>query len=277
MAVDLHIHTTVSDGADTPEEIVQKALAIGLEAIAISDHDSMSGVCPARAAARGTGLEVLPGVEMNSYYESKEIHLLGYLIDPLNEQFAVKLQQLQLDRLQRAAKIIDKLAALDLRIDLERVLEIAGGGSVGRPHIAEAMVEAGIVPNREAAFQKYIGSLGPAYVPRTRITPVEAVSLIKAAGGVPVLAHPGVSGCSEIIPELQAAGLMGLEVYHTNHKPLMVDYYLKIARDYHLIVTGGSDYHGAGHGSCNQLGRATVSYQAVEQLKSRAGNRKFLN
>nr|WP_315988680.1 PHP domain-containing protein [Desulforamulus aquiferis] len=254
LLTDLHIHTTASDGSDTPGEVVSRALRLGLKAIAISDHDTMEGIIPAQQAANGFNLEVLSGVEVNTYQKGNEIHVLGYLINPNNDEFISKLRELQGDRLDRIKKMLCKLKALNIFLELDRILEFSKGGSVGRPHVARAMQEKGYVSSAQEAFSKYIGAEKPAYIPREKLTPREAVELILRSGGVPVLAHPGLlKDSGPIIKSLLEVGLKGLEVWHLKHSPLMVQYYLEKAKKYNLVPTGGSDYHGTGHEACNTL------------------------
>ncbi len=267
MYADLHIHTTASDGADTPREVVRKALDKGLAAIAVSDHDTLAGVNEALQAAADFQLEVLSGVEVNTYYKGMEIHVLGYLIDPNNEEFTTTLRGLQEERLTRAEKMVGKLKKLGMKIKMSRVLELSGEGTVGRPHIARALLEKKYVSSMQEAFNQYIGAGKPAYVPREKLNPVEAIQLIIKAKGVPVLAHPGFSKVDHLLPSLIKAGLKGLEVWHRNHTPLMVEHYYKITKDCGLIPTGGSDYHGSHHDICNVIGGAVAPYESVQLLK----------
>lgn len=264
---DLHIHTNASDGSDTPDEVVKKAVKQGLRAIAISDHDTLNGVIPAQEAAREYSLEVISGVEVNTYYQGSEIHILGYHIKPDNDEFTSKLRELQGDRLDRIARMVKKLRTLDIHIDLDRVLELARGATIGRPHVARAMVESGYVASPQAAFNTYLGAGKPAFIPRERLTPQEAVGLITRVGGVPVLAHPGLISNDKILPMLLGAGIKGLEVWHVKHTPLMVNYYLNITKKNKLIATGGSDYHGCIHETCNRLGCCVAPYEAVLRLR----------
>lgn len=267
MYADLHIHTTASDGSDSPTEVVGKALRIGLRAIAIADHDTLAGVKEAKQAAEKYNLEVISGVEVNTFVDGKEIHILGYLIDPDNDEFVSKLRELQEDRLARIKKMVERLRDLDIHIDLDRVLALSAGGSIGRPHIAQVLMESGYVANLQEAFTNYLGAGKPAFVPREKLTPEEAIRLIIKARGVPVLAHPGLSKIDSYIANFIAAGLKGLEVWHRNHTSLMVNHYTKLAAAYDLIPTGGSDYHGARHDTCNVLGGAVAPYESVKLLK----------
>lgn len=267
MYADLHIHTTASDGSDSPTEVVGKALRIGLRAIAIADHDTLAGVKEAKQAAEKYNLEVISGVEVNTFVDGKEIHILGYLIDPDNDEFVSKLRELQEDRLARIKKMVERLRDLDIHIDLDRVLALSAGGSIGRPHIAQVLMESGYVANLQEAFTNYLGVGKPAFVPREKLTPEEAIRLIIKARGVPVLAHPGLSKIDPYIANFIAAGLKGLEVWHRNHTSLMVNHYTKLAAAYDLIPTGGSDYHGARHDTCNVVGGAVAPYESVKLLK----------
>lgn len=271
LSVDLHIHTTASDGSDTPGEVVEKAVRLGLRAIALADHDSLDGVLAAQQAAAGFGLEVLSGVEVNTYFEGQEIHVLGYLIDPRNDEFISKLAEFRCERLTRAQKMVEKLKQLGINIDFDRVKELSEGGSVGRPHIARAMLEMGYVTSMQEAFANYLGAGKSAFIPREKLSPTEAIQLIIRAGGVPVLAHPGLVKLNPYLPDLLKAGLKGLEVWHCKHTPLMVEHYYRLTQKLGLIATGGSDYHGAVHDTCNVLGAAVAPYRTVQLLKAAAG------
>lgn len=270
MRVDLHVHTTASDGTDSPEEVVFRARAIGLGAIAITDHDTLEGVAPAVAAGRMHKLEVIPGIELGSERQGEEIHILGYLMELHNRDFLEKLSLFRDSRLARMEKMVHKLQEFGLPIDLNRVMAISGSGSIGRPHLAAALLETGAVANASEAFDKYIGAGRPAYVPRFKLDPAEAVRLIQEAGGVPVLAHPGLNTSTQLIIELVGAGLAGLEAYHPVHSREQASYYHRLAIENGLIVTGGSDYHGPVHKAGCRLGSETVPVSVVEELKARA-------
>lgn len=264
---DLHIHTSASDGSATPVEVVEEALRKRLKAIAITDHDVIEGIKPALEAAKGTCLEVIPGVEINTEGAGHEVHILGYFINVDNPVFKAQLDFLRNARESRAEKIVRRLQELGIDIEWKRVLEIAGEGSVGRPHIGLAMMEKGYVSSVQEAFQKYVGYGCPAYVPRYKIEPTEAVRIIKSAGGAAVMAHPGLSQRDDLIPELVAAGICGLEVYYPTHTPAQTEYYLNIARQYNLLATGGSDYHGYGPNFRSEMGEITVPYTVAEKLR----------
>jgi 3',5'-nucleoside bisphosphate phosphatase len=266
--VDLHIHTTASDGKYTPVEIVQKARDNGLAYIAICDHDTTEGVIPAQqAAANFPGLTVIAGVEINTDISDGELHILGYAFDNNNIELKSTLERLKESRIGRAQKMIQKLHNLGIDIDFERVRELAGTGSVGRPHIAQAMLEKGYIGNFKEAFNRYISRGGPAYVERDKITPAEAIKLITRSRGIPVMAHPlTYLEFEPLISDLKAAGLMGLEVYYNNYSPDQIRDLLRIADCYGLIPTGGSDFHGLDGLNEIPLGTVEVPLESAERL-----------
>ena len=269
--VDLHIHTTASDGLLNPAEVVQLALDRGLAAIALTDHDTIAGFAEARAAAEGTGLEVVPGVEISSDWPVGDFHILGLYVDPRDGPLNESLAAMRAARLHRARKMLEKLAALGMPLDWEEVAAFANGSSaVGRLHVARAMVRRGYVPAIPEAFQHYIGRDGPAYVPRLRMTPVEVIGLIRRAGGIAVLAHPAASGLVEHIPTLASLGLQGIEVFYPSHSLEDVKVLLRLARQYRLLVTGGSDFHGFGVGEGAPLGSLDVPLRLLRELQQAA-------
>lgn len=268
--VDLHTHTTASDGAHSPRQVVGMALERGLRAIAVTDHDSTEGVAEAVEAAQGTPLLVISGAEISTDVPHGEIHLLGYLLDPLNHQLQTTLSTLRDSRRQRAQRMVQKLAELGMPVFWERVAEIANGGAVGRPHVARAMIEAGYVGSLEDAFSLYIGREGPAYVDRYKLTPAEATALVATLGGLPVLAHPNeIKDLPSVLPELVRAGLVGMEVYYTGYSPEVVARLRDLAARHGLVATGGSDFHGAGVAAGARLGEPAVPFAAVEALLAR--------
>lgn len=267
--IDLHIHTTASDGCHTPREVVEMAADLGLWTIAITDHDSTEGVAEAERAARSLPLEVIHGVEINADFARSELHILGYYLDCEFPELQDALLKLRTARRQRAARMIDRLAALGLPLERERVAEIAGEGSaIGRPHVAQAMVERGYVDSVEEAFARYIGRGGPAHVERFKLSPLEALRLIRQAGGLPVLAHP--LQLMDLVPELAAEGLAGLEAYYTGYTEAETRLLLDLARKHNLLVTGGSDFHGAGVVPEARLGGVEVPLGVVERLRRAA-------
>lgn len=273
--VDLHMHTSASDGRFSPEDVIRKSAARGLSVIAICDHDTTSGIAPALKAARAwPQLRVIPGVEVSTQTSGSETHILGYFIDLAHPELKATLASLRHSRRGRARAMIAKLKALGIHVSWQRVQEIAGGGSIGRPHIAQTMLENGYITSFKEAFTRYLGLGGPAYVERHKITPVEAVALIIKANGLPVLAHPTtVKDPEAMIAELKAAGLVGIEVYYNGYSDDERDSLARLADRYNLIATGGSDYHGLDDSTETMLGDANVPEEAAEQLIARAQQR----
>jgi predicted metal-dependent phosphoesterase TrpH len=271
--VDLHVHTSVSDGKYTPEEIVKKAAGLGLKYLAICDHDTVDGITPALEAAKSyPGLRIIPGVEMSTLAVGSEVHMLGYFIDYNDPVFKKLLSELSDSRIGRAQAIVDKLNELGIKIEWARVQELAGDGTIGRPHIANAMLEKGYVSTFKEAFDKYIAQGGPAYVERSKIAPAEAVKIIIKAGGLPVLAHPfTVNEPEKLIKELKEAGLAGIEVYYDNYSPEEKKTLFKLAAKYNLIAAGGSDYHGIDEAVETLLGESETPVEAAEKLIALAG------
>ncbi len=265
--MDVHTHTNASDGEHTPEELVALARERGVSVIALTDHDTTASVDRALAAAQQAGdLELIPGVELSTDIPGFEIHVLGYFIGWHDPDFQAMLAKFREGRVGRAEKIAGKLAALGAPVAFERVKEIAGDANIGRPHIAQALIEAGHVSDVKEAFDKYLANDKPAYVEHYSLPPAEAVKLILSAGGVPVLAHPrGVTGQ---VPELVKAGLKGLECYYGEYDERERRELLDMARCYGLIATGGSDFHGLHRMKhLSALGEIHVPIEAVDKLK----------
>jgi predicted metal-dependent phosphoesterase TrpH len=265
---DLHLHTTASDGRLEPGEIVSLAIKVGLDVIAITDHDTIDGVVPALdAASASNSLRVIPGVEINTDVARGEVHILGYFIDYTDKKLAAILQTLRDSRLGRAQKMIAKLNDLGIKIDWQRVSELAQDGTVCRPHVAQALFEKGYVRSEKEAFDKYIGHNGPAYVERYKLLPEEAVKLILDAQGLPVLAHPAdIDDLDELVPKLKAVGLVGLEIYYGNYGLETIDRLARISRQYDLVTTGGTDYHAFSDGLEVGIGSRLTPARSVEQL-----------
>ena len=269
MLVDLHTHTTASDGCNAPRSLVQLARDRGLRALAISDHDTTDALDEATLAGHEFGVEVVVAVEMSTDVADGEIHILGYFIGYHDQQLQSLLSTLREARLGRARKMVDKLAALGMPLDWQRVQSFAGDGAVGRPHVAKAMVQAGYAPDIRTAFDRYINRRGPAYVERYKLTPIEAVQVIRRVGGLAVLAHPlEGSGSVPMIPELAAAGLGGLECYYTGYNSDQVALLEVIARKYGLATSGGSDYHGEGVAANAVLGQPCVPYRVLAAMRT---------
>jgi predicted metal-dependent phosphoesterase TrpH len=277
LKADLHLHTTASDGRLEPKDIVSLAVKVGLDVIAITDHDTIDGIAPALAAAKAfPSLMVIPGVEINTDVPHGEVHVLGYFIDYTDQKLAVALQRLRDSRQGRAQGMIAKLGKLGVNIELQRVLELAQGGSVGRPHVAQALFEKGYVSSEKEAFDRYIGRDGPAYVERYKLLPVEAVKLVTDARGLPVLAHPAdIGDLKELVPKLKAVGLIGIEVYYRDYSSDVIAGLLKIAEQYNLISTGGTDYHAFGDDLEVMIGGALAPAQSVESLLALADKRSL--
>jgi predicted metal-dependent phosphoesterase TrpH len=243
---DLHVHTTASDGTFTPAEIVRYAAAEGLVALSITDHDSVEGVPEALDAAQTlqSGLAIIPGVELSAVHDGHDVHILGYFLDHTDEALCRHLSDLRTARLNRARAIVETLAAAGYQISIDDVLALSDGGAVGRSHVARALVHNGHAADISDAFRRLLGRGKPFYVPKDVRTPSEVLRVILDAGGIPVLAHPGVTGVDELIPALVAEGLAGLEAYHPEHDEAQRDRYLDMAEELALLVTGGTDYHG---------------------------------
>ncbi len=270
--VDLHLHSTTSDGQFAPAELMRLCLEKGLVVVALTDHDTTDGVQEALGAAEKVETEfvVIPGVEISTDVPGQyEIHILGYYIDLADAVLQQRLATMRESRLNRAHAIWERLNALGYSVSWERVLILASDGSVGRPHIAQALVEAGFADSIQDAFQRYIGRSGQAYVPRPKLRPEEAIQLIRDAGGVPVLAHP--SYVIEHIPGLVKAGLMGLEAYYNGYPSVQVEFLKRLAEKHGLIVTGGSDFHGPDIVEYAELGGAFVPWEVVAALQRAAG------
>lgn len=266
--VDLHAHSTASDGELTPAELVQYARAKGLAALALTDHDSVDGLDAAMDAARDTALELVPGVELSCDVPQNEVHILGYFVDWHDAAFQTMLARFREGRYGRAEKMVKKLTTLGAPITFARVKAIAGDASIGRPHIAQALVEAGHVATTSEAFERFIGRTGPAYVERFRLNPEDAVALILRAGGAPVLAHP--REVTYWIEPLVKVGLVGLEALYGLYDEATRAHLTQLARQYDLIITGGSDFHGLNRMAyLNDLGDIEVSFEVVEQLRAR--------
>jgi len=271
---DLHTHSTFSDGTLEPEQVVELAATRDLTGIALTDHDTTEGVERARKAASATGLEVLLGCELSAEHHGAPVHVLGYGFDPAEPVFAARRAWIREGRVGRARRMVERLRALGANVDLDRVLELAGSGSVGRPHVAQALVEAGVVADVASAFSpEWIGTGGRAYVAKDAVRPVQAVELIRGAGGVAVLAHPSLHAGAGAVPEpviraMAAAGLDGLEVDHPDQGPAERARLRALAGALRLEVTGASDCHGALYGY--RLGVERTPDAVLKRLLARA-------
>ncbi len=263
--VDLHIHTIYSDGVWTVEQVLKEAANVGLKSISITDHDSVDAYPEAFELGRDLGIEVITGCEFSCEIDGVDVHILAYYIDVNNLALNTKLKEIKEARVIRAEKIVKNLnkQGIDLRFDT--VLKIAGEGAIGRPHIANAMLQEELIYSFKEAFDKYIGYDSPAYVEKLKMTPEEVFNLIHDAGGVAILAHPGVTSVDEKIPGFVKDGLAGIELYHSEHNAALKRYYRDFCRKNRLIYTGGSDFHGHAQ-SRAQIGIPRVPYSVVEKL-----------
>ena len=266
--VDLHIHSNASDGRFSPEEVVRKSAELGLTVIALADHDTVDGIVPALEAAKTfPQLRVIPCVEISTDVPTGEVHVLGYFIDYTDRELCDTLRRMRNSRIDRAKGMVDKLRNLGVHIDWSRVTEIAGSSSIGRPHIAQAMLEKGYITSIKEAFTRYIGWGGPAYVKREKLSPAEAVQLILRADGLPVLAHPlTINDPETMVTELKASGLVGIEVYYHDSTAEEINRLTSLANKYNLITTGGSDYHGLDDFTETMIGGTDVPLESAEQL-----------
>ncbi|HVP56851.1 MAG TPA: PHP domain-containing protein [bacterium] len=264
--VDLHVHTTFSDGDMTPEEMVREAQKRGLAGIGIADHDEIGGAAVAMEAAGSSGFEVVAAVELSTSDSKTDVHVLGFMIDLKNENLLSYLKLFRDARLRRGLDMVERLRGMGLALDPDLVLEIANGGSVGRPHVAEALLRSGFVESYEEAFRKYIGFDSPAYVPKYQLKPNLAFQLIAEAGGVGAIAHPGTLRRDDLITEFMTCGMRALEVFHPKHNERSVAHYQQLADKMGLVATGGSDTHGRRDGNL-LLGSCTVPYSTIDELR----------
>lgn len=277
MAVDLHVHSSASDGTDAPDVVVAKAAEVGLKAIALTDHDTLSGVPMARQAAADLAIELIPGVELSVDHNGVKAHMLAYFVEPTGGPLQAHLARLRAGRAERNLVIVERLNQLGYAITMDDVLRHASGDAVGRPHIADALVEAGYLHVRSAAFPSLLGDGGEAYVERDRLTATEAIRLTTKSGGVTSIAHP-LTICAEasslrvMLEELGEVGLAGVEVYYSEHPPAIRSQLADVASDLGLVATGGSDYHGSGKPGL-QIGSGhgdlTVPDTVLEELAAR--------
>lgn len=271
MSADLHTHSLHSDGLTTPSENAALAAGAGLRALALTDHDTFAGWDQAAEACAARGLVFVPGVELSAEVGERSVHILGYWPDREHPALAAEVERLRNERERRAAVMVARLQAAGMALELTRVRELAGGAPIGRPHLAQAMVEIGAVPDLDTAFGDWIGEGGPAYEPKRALHPADAVRLLRAAGGVAVLAHPGASGRSgeegialDLVDEMVLAGLNGIEADSTAHDAAVTDRWRNVARARHLVVTGSSDFHGRRPGA--ELGERTTPTETLDIL-----------
>ncbi|MFN0157442.1 MAG: PHP domain-containing protein [Bacteroidota bacterium] len=264
---DLHMHSIYSDGVLTIEALVKRTKEAGLNIISITDHDNASGIDEAIRVGKEVGVEVIPGMEISANVGEQDIHILGYFFDHTDTKLQEYLSLFRAERVKRAERIVEKLNGMKIPLTMEAVLDKAGRGSVGRPHIANALVEGGLTGTYHEAFLKYIGFGKPAYEKKYQISPREAVELISSAGGLSFVAHPGNSIDEKLLLTLIREGLDGIEVVHPSHSPERVAYYNGIVSEYFLLASGGSDFHGGKRNDADVLGKYFISEKHLDMMR----------
>ena len=262
---DLHLHSRYSDGTFSPEEVVAHAAQHGLSAIALTDHDTVEGCAATARECEAAGIGFISGTELTAEYDDTEVHLLGYFLDTRNERFLAEITKFQTVRQQRIHEMVARLNELGVPLEVATVFELANFRSPGRPHVARALVKAGLIKTLDEAFDRYLKKGRPAWVPKARMSGRDSIELIHQAGGLAVMAHPGLNRTDDIIPGLIQAGLDGIECFHTKHSTAMSERYLEIADQYHLLVTGGSDCHGYSKAK-PLIGTVKLPYEHVDKM-----------
>jgi 3',5'-nucleoside bisphosphate phosphatase len=272
--IDLHLHTTASDGRSTPEQLISRVAAAGITTCAITDHDTTAGLGRAIDAGNVAGLKVIAGIEITAVHDGLDVHMLGYFFDPQHAELGEFLASQREDRKRRIAEMLDRLGEMGVALPRDRILKQAGktaGKAIGRPVIARLLVASGHAHDIGDAFDRYLASGRPAFVARRGISPVEVIKLIGRAGGLVSFAHPGKLGMDDLIRALAAQGLGAVEVFHPDHDAASIEKYSALARSLNLAVSGGSDYHGPGSGRAEALGQVTLGDAAFQDLAKRAG------
>ncbi|HMJ89082.1 MAG TPA: PHP domain-containing protein [Candidatus Acidoferrum sp.] len=269
MFADLHLHTNFSDGTYTPEELAGHGKRLGFRALALSDHDTLEGCERMAVACAVNEIEFIPAAELTAELDGHELHLLAYYVDAANARLLVELARFQEVRQNRIREMVAQINKLNVPLRAESVFEIANCRAPGRPHVARALVKQGFCHNLDEAFDRFLKKGKPAWVPKFKMSAVEAVDLVHQAGGVAVMAHPGLNRCDDLIPALADCGMDGLECFHTKHAAAESAHYLRMAEQQNLLVTGGSDCHGLSKGK-PLIGGIKLPYWRVEELKKRA-------
>jgi 3',5'-nucleoside bisphosphate phosphatase len=271
---DLHLHTFFSDGTFSPEELAGHGARLGFAAMALTDHDSVEGCERMTTACAAAGIEFIPGTELTAEHNDTEVHLLGYFLDTQNQALLTEIAKFQIVRQNRIREMVARINELDVPLKADDVFALANCRSPGRPHVARALVKVGLVRNLDEAFERFLKKNRPAWVPKAKMSALEGIELIHQAGGLAVMAHPGLNRTDEIIPDLVEAGLDGIECFHTKHSTATSERYLEIADMYHLLVTGGSDCHGF---SKNKplIGTIKLPYEHIEKMKAKLAERKL--
>lgn len=269
MFADLHLHSNFSDGTYTPEQVVMQARLHGLSVIALTDHDTIEGCDRAEKACAAGGLEFIPGTELTAEQEGEEIHILGYLMDVGNRLLLDEIAKFQAVRQNRIREMVARLNGLEVPLTSDEVFALANCRAPGRPHVARALVQGGHCASLDEAFERFLKKNRPAWVPKFKMSAEKAIALIHQAGGVAVMAHPGLSRADHVIPEMIENGLDGLECFHTKHSTSTAEHYLQMADEFDLLVTGGSDCHGQSKGR-PLIGTMKLPYGHVQRLKQKA-------
>ncbi len=265
---DLHLHTHFSDGTFSPEEVVQRARRAGFSALALTDHDTVEGCERMATACAAAGIEFITGTELTAELADIELHLLAYFIDPHHPRFLREIERFQGVRQNRIREMVARLNGINVPLAVQDVFALANCRSPGRPHVARALVQAGLCGSLDEAFERYLKKNRPAWVPKAKMSALEAIQLVHEAGGLAVMAHPGLNKSDDVIPELVAAGMDGIECFHTKHSTSTSERYLMIADQHKLLVTGGSDCHGKSKGK-PLIGTIKLPYTHVDKLKQR--------
>ena len=273
MFADLHLHSQFSDGTYTPEEVAAQGVRFGFSALALTDHDTVEGCARMAAACDAATIEFIPGAELTAEQAGNELHILGYFLDTQNTKLLAEIGKFQVVRQQRIRDMVARLNELNVPLRAEAVFALANCQSPGRPHVARALVKAGLCRSLDEAFERFLKKGRPAWVPKAKMSAPEGIELIHQAGGLAVMAHPGLNRTDEVIPELVAAGLDGIECFHTKHSPTTAARYLALAEKYNLLITGGSDCHGLSKGR-PLIGTVKLDYSYIEKLYAARDQRR---
>ena len=263
---DLHLHTQFSDGTFTPEELAGHGARLGFAALALTDHDTVEGCARMAAACAAAGIEFIAGAELTAEHNDTELHVLGYFLDTQNQKLLAEIAKFQAVRQNRIREMVARINEQGMPFEADSVFALANCRSPGRPHVARALVKAGLVASLDEAFERFLKKNRPAWVPKAKVSALEGIDLIHQAGGLAVMAHPGLNRTDEVIPALVDAGLDGIECFHTKHSTATSGRYLEIAGKFNLLVTGGSDCHGFSKGR-PLIGGVKLPYEHVEKLK----------
>ena len=273
MFADLHLHSQFSDGTYTPEEVAAQGVRFGFSALALTDHDTVEGCARMAAACATAQIEFIPGAELTAEQAGNELHILGYFLDTQNTKLLAEIGKFQVVRQQRIRDMVARLNELNVPLRAEAVFALANCQSPGRPHVARALVKAGLCRSLDEAFERFLKKGRPAWVPKAKMSAPEGIELIHQAGGLAVMAHPGLNRTDEVIPELVAAGLDGIECFHTKHSPTTAARYLALAEKYNLLITRGSDCHGLSKGR-PLIGTVKLDYSYIEKLYAARDQRR---